>query len=338
MNINNSGKRKLGQVPKSDLEMGLNTRGGEGVTRSRNRLGFSALNGDDDSDEDNEHDNDGTNPNLSGREAVNHSIAKQQARIRAQAAAAAMSEMDASIYDYDGVYDSIHATDRTTTTTDSKKSRYIENLMKTAKIRKIERDIAYDRKVARDQQVEEEAEPEFRNKDRFITSSYKRQLEERHQYEQQESIKQQIEDQNDITKRSDGGFGIASFYGNITQQQTPSSYRDDAATGRNTRQTSSMEMTVNEKDKNTLHSTEKTSDLFQASSNSNHKDDTIPTSRPSKPSASTKDQVVVDVTNNYEQEHQQQEKSARVLREAKVQAARDRYFQRHPNRAKVVME
>ena len=261
MNINISHKRKTD----SNLTMGLNTRGRvESRTNVRNRSSRSALDDSDTDDDDNDDDNptEESNHHRSGRDAVNRSIAKQQAAIRAQAVASAMS-IDASIYDYDGVYDTLHNTDpnaaaaatatvttSTSSTTDSRKSRYIEDLMKTAKVRKMERDIAYDRKVARDQQVEEEAEPEFRNKDRFITSSYKRQLEERHQYQQQESIRQQMEEQHDITKRSDGGLGIASFYGNITQQIPFSNATTGATT---TDQEVSKDVTAIDQSKNPRH-------------------------------------------------------------------------------------
>jgi coiled-coil domain-containing protein 55 len=342
MNINISKKRTSDKAPKSDLEMGLNSRGGEVIPSSKNRKRASALDDTDDEDDDGDDEqvND-DNRNISGREAVNRSIAKQQAAIRAQAAAAAMS-MDASIYDYDGVYDSIHTNKKTavmtsTTTEDTRKSRYIEDLMKTAKVRKMERDIAYDRKVARDQQAEEEVEPEFRNKDRFITSSYKRQLEERHQYEQQESIRQKMDAQNDITQRSDGGFGIARFYGNITQQQqsTPWTNPDD-----DTRITPSIStITQDQQNNNSSPLMRETSTTTGSRSNDDNTDhsrphDTSTSSQHQKPSTTT----TTTITAAKDDWHNEERTNMRLVRDRKVQAARHRYFQRHPNISAVTME
>ena len=327
MNINISKKRTSVKVRKSDLDMGLNSRGGEGsTTTSLNHKPTSAL---DDDDTDDDDDNDDGHEKLSGREAVNRAIAKQQAAIRAQAAATAMS-VDASIYDYDGVYDSIH-TDRNgksstaTTTTDAvRKSRYIEDLMKTAKVRKMERDIAYDRKVARDQHAEEEAEPEFRNKDRFITSSYQRQLEERHQYEQQESKRQKIEDEQDITKRSDGGFGITSFYGNLTKQQSHSTKEDGSKDGVPT-------TSPDEKDSTSISKPEIFHSFHSNNDNEEHSQSRATTTT-THPSNRTTQTTTTTTTSGHDRS------TMRLLRDAKVTAARDRYFQRHPNINPVTME
>ena len=353
--INISKKRKSSIDPESNLTMGLNSRGGVEMTRSLNRKRTSVLDDateeeDDDAENHNDDDDDDCSQNLSGRQAVNRAIAKQQAAIRAKVTAAATS-MDASIYDYDGVYDSIQSNRTADTTvasssnatTDTKKSRYIEDLMKTAKVRKMERDIAYDRKIARDQKVEEEMEPEFRNKDRFITSSYKRQLEERLQYEQQESIRQQIEENNDITKCSNGeGFGIASLYGNIISQQqqqqqqslSRSTKTDAAILQASSKDTTNIERNQNETqsirgttggdyDSNKEHSARRHHERTRASNYQNH--------QPSTTNRTTmKDDNVLTIEPQV-QEQQQQRMNMRVLRDAKVQAARDRYFQRHPN-------
>jgi Coiled-coil domain-containing protein 55 (DUF2040) len=282
--------------------MGLNSRGGGGGgdrnATARRTLPKSVLDEDDDNDDDD--DDDIHNDNLNGREAVNRSIAKQQAAIRAQAAAA-LATTDSSIYDYDGIYDSIQhtntthrnsATTKDATTTDSRKSRYIEDLMKTAKVRKMERDIAFDRKVARDQRAEEEAQPEFRNKDKFITSSYQRQLEERHQYEQQESKLQQIESENDVTKRSDGVFGVASFYGNLSKVSNEDSRTDIPSSITN---------------ENMLHN----------HGNEKHSKQERPDRKPATTTNHPTNDEIAPTT------------PMRLVREQKVQAARDRYLQRH---------
>ncbi len=287
------------------LAMGLNSRGGGGDRNATARRNPPRSVLDDDDDDDNDGDDDTLNDNLSGREAVNRSIAKQQAAIRTQAAAA-LATTDESIYDYDGIYDSIQHTNTTNrnsatdaTTMDSRKSRYIEDLMKTAKVRKMERDIAFDRKVARDQQAEEEAQPEFRNKDKFITSSYQRQLEERHQYEQQESKRQQIESDNDVTKRPDGGIGIARLYSNLSKE---------------------THSTANEDSRTNVPSSSLNENILQNHGNEKHSKQERPDGTPT---------TTIHPTNDGTSQ-------MRLVREQKVQAARDRYLQRHNITAPVV--
>jgi coiled-coil domain-containing protein 55 len=182
---------------KKRLKLGLNV------------TGSSAFRGDQDSSSEEEE-------NISGREAVNRSIAREQAALRARAAAAAEGTVDPSIYDYDGAYDSFHSntkkkeSDKET----SKESRYIGDLLKAADQRQQERDMAYERKIARDQAVEEMAEPDLRGKEKFVTAAYKRKLEERKVWQAREDEQQKIEAAGDVTKQSDG---IASFYGNLTK-------------------------------------------------------------------------------------------------------------------------
>ena len=325
MNINISKKKSSIQSKKSNLTIGINSRGGgDGTTTGvSHRRPTSAFDDDDDTEHSND-DDDATTPNRSGRDAVNHAIAKQQAAIRAQTSAAAATLKDTTIYDYDGVYDSIHknssSSKATTTTTDTtRKSRYIEDLMKTAKVRKMERDIAYDRKVARDQHAEEEAEPEFRKKDRFITSSYKRQLEERNQYEQQESIRQKIEDENDITKRSDGGVGIARFYGNISKQS------DSTNDGNH------KDIQPPLKDDSTIEDTSHTKeDITSSFHGKNNQHNTLgKRSRQEESNRSSNTNNEQRATTNDSDDLIDARTKIRFLREAKVKAARDRYFQRH---------
>lgn len=82
--------------------------------------------------------------------------------------------------------------------------QYMQNLLKTAKMRELERDKAHTRKLVKEQ---EEEEHEFAGKERFITSSYKRKLEEREAYE-----KLNAADDVDIVSRKGG---MSNFYANM---------------------------------------------------------------------------------------------------------------------------
>lgn len=199
MNINlskSATKKKSAKV----FALGLNARGAAAVTNAL--AGNSSCSSEEE------------NP-VSGREAVNRAIAKEQAVLRARAEAAADLN---PIYDYDGAYDSFHPNDgkKEGKKNDSERSRYIGDLLQAAEQRKQERDIAYERKVARDQAAEEEADPEVRGKEKFVTAAYKRKLEERKVWQDQEDKQRKLEEANDLAKRNDG-VGMASFYGNLSK-------------------------------------------------------------------------------------------------------------------------
>lgn len=79
------------------------------------------------------------------------------------------------MYDYDGVYDKMHALEKKLKEPDTKESRYISDLLEAAKKRGHERDIANERKISREQEQEE---AEFQGKDKFVTKAYKQKLAE----------------------------------------------------------------------------------------------------------------------------------------------------------------
>ena len=203
MNINLSKAAANKKNNTKGYALGLNSRGAAAMTALGG--GDSSSSGEDES------------PAATGCEAVNRAIAKEQAALCARAAAAA----DANpLYDYNGTYKSFHphptAKKSDVKINDSKQSRYTGDLLKAAEQRKHERDIAYERKVAREQAAEEEADPEVRGKDKFVTAAYKRKLEERKVWQEQEDKQTMLEEANDVAKRTDG-VGMASFYGNLNK-------------------------------------------------------------------------------------------------------------------------
>eukprot|EP00873_Tetraselmis_striata_P035740 jgi/Tetstr1/456004/TSEL_042782.t1 len=119
-------------------------------------------------------------------------------------------EQDASVFDYDGVYDSIQQARVQPKQAEkaARKSRYIENLLDKAKERKKEQDILYERQLERERKVEDEL---FGDKDKFVTAAYKKKLEEDKQWLEQEKRKEELEARNDVTKRE----GLGDFYRNL---------------------------------------------------------------------------------------------------------------------------
>ena len=209
MNINLAAASKK-KKPAAKLGFGLNQRG----SNKPNNIFMAA---DDDSDDDDEPAAAVTAE--TARAAVNREIAAEQAALRKRARekmAAAGGE-----YDYDGAHETSNAAQKTTTTDTTagtgagtaRKSRYIADLLQAAEKRKQERDVVHERKVAREQTAEEEADADLAGKEKFVTAAYKRKLEERQLWLQKDQDTQREEELSDVTKKT-GGAAMASFYGN----------------------------------------------------------------------------------------------------------------------------
>ena len=216
---------------------GLNPRGEGQRSDTVTNQKANVLNGSDDEDDDEQKKDimDGSHSNKhSGRYYVNQEIVAEQAalRKRAQAVAAAITAADSAeqsnIYDYDGAYESFASSSSQQQQqqqgnnnpllkekTEERKSRYIEDLLQASKKRQRERESIYERKIAREQ-AEEDAQLDFKGKEKFITKAYRRKLEERKQWEQEEENRKREEEQEDVTKKT-AGEAFGSFYGNFSR-------------------------------------------------------------------------------------------------------------------------
>lgn len=121
-------------------------------------------------------------------------------------------EEDPSVFDYDGVYDEMKEkivrpklVDRS-----EKKSKYIELLMHKAKEREQEHEIIYERKLAKERSKEEDL---YKDKDKYVTSAYKKKLAEREKWMEEERLRKLREEKDDVTKKSD----ISDFYFNLSK-------------------------------------------------------------------------------------------------------------------------
>ena len=121
---------------------------------------------------------------------------------------------DPNAFDYDGVYDSMQA-ERVKQKAAKKvqgvpQSKYINVLMEKAKVREIEHDRIRERRLLKER---EEDDKIHGDKEKFITSSYKRKLMEAKRWEEEDARLAAIEDAQDVTKR--GELGMAGFYANL---------------------------------------------------------------------------------------------------------------------------
>ncbi|RWR92036.1 nuclear speckle splicing regulatory protein 1 isoform X1 [Cinnamomum micranthum f. kanehirae] len=119
---------------------------------------------------------------------------------------------DPSVFDYDGVYDEMKEETVRPREQDrqERKSKYIEALMNKAKVREREHEIIYERKLAKERSKDDHL---FADKEKFVTSAYKKKLAEQAKWLEEERIRQLREEKDDVTKKSD----LSDFYFNITK-------------------------------------------------------------------------------------------------------------------------
>ncbi|KAL9639243.1 MAG: hypothetical protein Q9204_001188 [Flavoplaca sp. TL-2023a] len=103
--------------------------------------------------------------------------------------------LDPSIYDYDAVYDSLHAkpgasgeASSTIAADEARKPKYMQSLLAAAEIRKRDQLRAKEKMLAKERELEGD---EFADKEKFVTAAYKRQQEEVRKAEAEEALREQ---------------------------------------------------------------------------------------------------------------------------------------------------
>ncbi|KAL8701952.1 MAG: hypothetical protein Q9224_000251 [Gallowayella concinna] len=121
--------------------------------------------------------------------------------------------LDPSIYDYDGVYDSLHAKPHSssdpsasaTASAEAKKPKYMQSLLAAAETRKRDQLRAKEKMLAKERELEGD---EFADKEKFVTAAYKRQQEEVRKAEAEEALR---EGETAERQRREGG-GLKGMY------------------------------------------------------------------------------------------------------------------------------
>ncbi|XP_055514137.1 nuclear speckle splicing regulatory protein 1 [Leucoraja erinacea] len=123
---------------------------------------------------------------------------------------------DATVYEYDSVYDDLQQKKLESNTKSlsgsNKQSKYIENLMKAVGERNKEQDRMTERKIQKEREAEGE---KYVDKDAFVTSAYKKKLQERAEEKEQERRAADMEASLDVTKQKD----LSGFYRHFLNQQ-----------------------------------------------------------------------------------------------------------------------
>ena len=122
-------------------------------------------------------------------------------------------DLDPNIYDYDAVYDSLHAKPASSTSTADieKKPKYMGNLLAAAEVRKRDQLRAKEKMLAKERELEGD---EFADKEKFVTGAYKRQQEEMRRLEEEEV---QREKEAEERKRREGG-GMKALYKDLLER------------------------------------------------------------------------------------------------------------------------
>ncbi|CAK1539963.1 unnamed protein product [Leptosia nina] len=121
---------------------------------------------------------------------------------------------DPTVYQYDEIYDTIvtQKESKKVKSKEEKKPKYIENLLKTANKRKIENERRIERQIQKEREQEGE---EFADKEVFVTSAYKKKLEELRLEEEKEKYEEYLEKIGDVTKQRD----LGGFYRHLYEQK-----------------------------------------------------------------------------------------------------------------------
>ncbi|KAL7950466.1 coiled-coil domain-protein 55 domain-containing protein [Trichoderma barbatum] len=124
--------------------------------------------------------------------------------------AEAATELDASVYEYDSIYDSMKPQKNKSKEDEERKPKYTKNLMRAADVRKRDQLIAEEKKIAREREAEGD---EFADKEKFVTEAYKKQQEENKKLEEEERRREKEE----AKKNED--TGMASFYRKLLDEK-----------------------------------------------------------------------------------------------------------------------
>jgi coiled-coil domain-containing protein 55 len=119
-------------------------------------------------------------------------------------------ELDPNIYEYDAVYDSLRPQKKSTEDGKTKKASIMGNLIAAAAVRKRDATIAEEKRLAREREAEGD---DFADKEKFVTSAYKKQQEDNRRIEEEERLKEEQEAKNNRHS------GMSSFYKKMLEKQ-----------------------------------------------------------------------------------------------------------------------
>ncbi|KAF7477107.1 Hypothetical predicted protein [Marmota monax] len=122
---------------------------------------------------------------------------------------------DSTVYEYDSIYDEMQEKKEENNPKlllgKDRKPKYIHNLLKAVELRKKEQEKRMEKKIQREREMEK---GEFDDKEAFVTSAYKKKLQERAEEEEREKKAAALEARLDVTKQKD----LSGFYRHLLNQ------------------------------------------------------------------------------------------------------------------------
>ncbi|XP_077167416.1 nuclear speckle splicing regulatory protein 1 [Paroedura picta] len=123
---------------------------------------------------------------------------------------------DSTVYEYDNIYEDIQQKKAESHKgsllgKEEKKPKYIQNILKAAELRKKEQEKRMEKKIQKEREMEGDA---FDDKEAFVTSAYKKKLQERAEEEEREKREAALEACLDVTKQKD----LSGFYRHLLNQ------------------------------------------------------------------------------------------------------------------------
>nr|XP_021510557.1 nuclear speckle splicing regulatory protein 1 isoform X2 [Meriones unguiculatus] len=148
-------------------------------------------------------------------ESLQREAAKKQAMKQTKLEIQKALAEDSTVYEYDSIYDEMQRKKEESNpkllSGKDRKPKYIHNLLKAVEIRKKEQEKRMEKKIQREREMEK---GEFDDKEAFVTSAYKKKLEERAEEEERERRAAALEARLDVTKQKD----LSGFYRHLLNQ------------------------------------------------------------------------------------------------------------------------
>ena len=204
------------------LKYGLNPAAKASSSKNKKKPKLVNLFANDESSDDEEND-DNRNGTMSEAERAkkrhNEEIKRQQEAAQAKGDAEAKEiyekalKEDPNVFAYDDALTDIQkGREATLREKDGekieRKSRYIAQLKEAADFRKREQDVTYERRLMKEREKEDEL---YGDKEKFITSAYRKKLEEDEKWKKEELEREQREKEREVHVKSD----MTSFYANL---------------------------------------------------------------------------------------------------------------------------
>ncbi|KAL6869337.1 hypothetical protein ACO1O0_000662 [Amphichorda felina] len=145
-------------------------------------------------------------PKLKSKTQPNAMFGDLSSALSSRKNAEAAAELDASVYEYDAVYDSLKPQKPAAAEDRDRRPKYMRGLLEAAEVRKRDALIAEEKKIARDREAEGE---EYDGKEKFVTEAYRKQQEENKRIEEEEKRREEAE-----AKKNQTG-GMSGFYKNL---------------------------------------------------------------------------------------------------------------------------